>query len=65
VGDDRMARLLELDLEYLHRTIDKFDNQRFAIKSWAVTTSGALLALAVSTRNSAVALVGLFVVVFL
>jgi len=59
-----MVRLLELDLEYLHRTIDKFDNQRFSIRSWAVTTGGALLALAVSVRNAGVPIVGLFVVAF-
>ena len=48
VSEDRVVRLLELDLEYLHRAIDKFDNQRFAIRNWTVTASGALLALAVS-----------------
>lgn len=64
MGDERMVRLLELDLEYLHRTIDKFDNQRFAIRSWAVTTGGALLALAVGARNAAIPIVGLLVVIF-
>ena len=59
-----MVRLLELDLEYLHRTIDKFDNQRFSIRSWTVTTSGALLALAISARNASFPIVGLFVVAF-
>lgn len=64
MSEDRIVRLLELDLEYLHRTIDKFDNQRFAIRSWTVTAGGALLALAVSTRNAGVPIVGLFVVAF-
>lgn len=64
MGDDRTLRLLELDLEYLHRAIDKFDNQRFAIKSWVVTTSGALLALGVSGRNPGIPVVGMFVVIF-
>lgn len=64
MSDDRMVRLLELDLEYLQRTIDKFDNQRFAIRSWTVTTGGALVALAVSARNAGVPIVGLFVVAF-
>ncbi|MEV7045014.1 hypothetical protein [Amycolatopsis sp. NPDC051061] len=36
-GNDRITRTLELDLEYLHRTIDKFDNQRFTIRSWSIT----------------------------
>jgi hypothetical protein len=64
VSEDRIVRLLELDLEYLHRTIDKFDNQRFAIRNWTVTAGGALLALAVSTRNASVPIVGLLVVAF-
>jgi hypothetical protein len=64
VSENAMVRLLELDLEYLHRTIDKFDNQRFAMKSWTVTTSGALLALAVSTKNTGIPIVGLLVVGF-
>lgn len=64
MSEDRMVRLLELDLEHLHRTIDKFDNQRFAIRSWTVTTGGALLALSVSARNAGVPIVGLFIVAF-
>lgn len=64
MSEDRMVRLLELDLEYLHRTIDKFDNQRFAIRSWTVTTGGALLALAVGARNAGIPFIGLFAVAF-
>jgi hypothetical protein len=64
VSENVVVRLLELDLEYLHRTIDKFDNQRFTIKSWTVTTGGALLALAVSTKNAGIPIVGLLVVGF-
>jgi hypothetical protein len=63
-GNDRITRTLELDLEYLHRTIDKFDNQRFTIRSWSITTSGALLALAVTAKNGWVPAVGFFVVLF-
>lgn len=64
MSEDRIVRLLELDLEYLHRTIDKFDNQRFAIRNWTVTGSGALFALAVSARNASAPIVGLLVVAF-
>jgi len=64
VSEDRIVRLLELDLEYLQRTIDKFDNQRFSIRSWTITTGGALLALAVGAKNSGIPIVGLFVVTF-
>lgn len=63
-GNDRIVRVLELDLEYLHRTVDKFDNQRFTIRSWSITTSGALLALAVTAKNGWVPAIGFFVVLF-
>ncbi|MGW3959735.1 hypothetical protein ACWED2_07915 [Amycolatopsis sp. NPDC005003] len=63
-ANERIIRILELDLEYLQRTVDKFDNQRFTIRSWSVTTSGALLALAVTAKNGVIAAVGLFVILF-
>jgi hypothetical protein len=62
--NEPMVRIFELDLEYLHRTIDKFDNQRFTIRNWAITTGGALVALAVASRNGLIPAVGLFVVLF-
>lgn len=62
MSNEPAVRILELDLEYLHRTIDKFDNQRFTIRNWAATTTGALLAVSVATRNAGVPIIGLFVV---
>jgi uncharacterized membrane protein len=62
--NDDVRRFLELDLEYLHRAIDKFDSQRFAIKNWAITTSGALLALAISSKKGGVPLIGVFTLAF-
>jgi len=59
-----IVRIFELDLEYLHRTIDKLDNQRFTIRNWSVTTGGALLALAVTARNGVIPTAGLFVILF-
>lgn len=59
---DRTIRMLELDLEYLHKTIDKFDNQRFTIRNWSVTVGGALLALAVGRKSFIIPLVGLLMV---
>ncbi len=44
-GRARMMHLLELEFEYLQKANDKFDVSRFTIKNWAVTTTGALLAL--------------------
>jgi hypothetical protein len=61
-GNDRIVQMLELDLDYLQRTVDKFDNQRFTIRSWSVTASGALLALAVTAKNGLIPAIGLFVV---
>lgn len=46
--------LYKLDLDYLQKTIDKFDGQRFAIRNWSVTATGALLAVAVSQKNVAI-----------
>ncbi|MEV5720516.1 hypothetical protein AB0L41_42145 [Amycolatopsis mediterranei] len=63
-GNADVVRMLELDLEYLQRTVDKFDNQRFTIRSWSITTSGALLALAVTAKNVLIPAIGLFVVLF-
>ena len=54
--------LLEFESESLHQALDKFDNSRFAIKSWAVTSTGALLALSVNARNFGIALVGFAIV---
>jgi hypothetical protein len=51
--------LLEFELELLQKTLDKFDNARFTIKNWAVTLTGALLALSVNAKKDfRIALVG-------
>ncbi len=61
-GRARMMHLLELEFEYLQKANDKFDVSRFTIKNWAVTTTGALLALSVTADSSGLALLGLVTV---
>ena len=58
----RQMHLLEFELDSLQKDLDKFDNSRFTIKSWAVTVTGALLALSVNAKNSGIALIGLVIV---
>ncbi len=58
----RQIRLLELEFESLQKALDKFDNSRFMIKNWAVTVTGALLALSVNAKNFGIALVGFAIV---
>jgi uncharacterized membrane protein len=53
-----ITRLLEIEFEYLEKSPDKFDNSRFTIKNWSVTTAGALLALTITSGKASVALVG-------
>ena len=65
--DDRGAntqRLLELEYERLQASIDKFDDQRFHVKGWAITVAGALLALGFNAREPLVILAGGFVSLF-
>jgi hypothetical protein len=58
----RQIHLMEIEGESLHRALDKFDNSRFTIKNWAVTSTGALLALSVNAKNAGIALVGFAIV---
>src|SRR5689334_20927808 len=58
----RVERLLEIEFENLQRINDKFDGSRFLVKSWAVTTGGAVLALSVTARRPALAIIGVAVV---
>lgn len=64
MGESKAATLHELDLEYLNKTIDKFDAQRFSIRNWSVTATGALLAVAVSQKNAMIPIVAVLLVVF-
>ncbi|GII25412.1 hypothetical protein [Planosporangium mesophilum] len=56
--------LMLTDFEYLQKSIDKFDAQRFAIKNWAVTSSGAILAVAYGSRRPIVGIGGVLIVLF-
>ena len=64
MDESRLMHLLTLDLEYVQKTIERFDNMRFAIKSWTVTTIGAVLVVSVGAKNGAIAFVGVFLVFF-
>jgi hypothetical protein len=57
-------RLLLTDLDYLQKAIDKLDSHRFQIKSWSITTAGALLAVAFGTQLPIVTVVGLVTTFF-
>ena len=59
----RVVRLLEIEFDYLQRWIDKYEGARFLIKGWAVTASGALLALSVTANRASLAFIGLGAVV--
>ena len=63
--DERIIRLLEIDLDGLARVTEHFDKLRFIIKGWTVTLAGALAALGVNARNAAMPIIGLFVIFFL
>ncbi len=64
MGDNKAAALHALDLEYLNKTIDKFDAQRFSIRNWSVTATGALLAVAVSQKSAVMPVVAVLLVAF-
>lgn len=44
-------RLLEVEYQRLGTSIDKFDEQRFKIRGWTITSAGALVALRINTRQ--------------
>jgi hypothetical protein len=58
----RQVRLMEIEAESLHQALDKFDNSRFTIKNWAVTSTGAILALSVNAKSAGIGLIGFAVV---
>lgn len=58
----RQIHLMEIEAESLHQALDKFDTSRFTIKNWAVTSTGALLALSVNAKNSGIALVAFVII---
>ncbi|GIJ46581.1 hypothetical protein Val02_34670 [Virgisporangium aliadipatigenens] len=64
MSDDRPALidLLRLEYERLQSSNDKYDDQRFKIKGWAITVAGALFALGANTKAPALPLAGAFLV---
>lgn len=56
-GDFEEGRIKHLEL--IQAVIARLSNEGFVVKGWALTIVGALLGLAVTARNSELALVGL------
>ena len=44
-------RLLEVEYQRLQAEIDKFDEQRFKVKSWSIAAAGALVALGINNKQ--------------
>jgi hypothetical protein len=55
----RTMDFLKLDYEAARAVVDKLDGQLFAVRNWAVTTTGAIAALSLSVEQPLVLLVGL------
>jgi hypothetical protein len=56
-------RLLELEYQQVRAKIDRLDQARFTLKGWAITLTGALVALGVQAGNRWVVLLSLLVAV--
>ncbi len=50
--ESETLRRLELEYQRLQASIDKFDDQRFKIKSWSLTAAGAFVALSINTKEA-------------
>ena len=65
-GDDNpfdWQQLLLREHEHLQGVIDKFDGHRFQIRNWAITATGAVFAVSLSTNRPAVAAGGIVIVI--
>lgn len=60
----RRLHLLEMEYNRLQQSVDKFDGQRFQVKNWTITTSGAVLALGASADSPQIVLAGILPVCF-
>ena len=56
-------QLLLREHEHLQGVIDKFDGHRFQIRNWAITATGAVFAVSLSTNRPAVAAGGVVIVI--
>jgi hypothetical protein len=53
-----------MEYDRLQASIDKYDDQRFKIKGWAITAAGALFAFGVNMTQPALVAVGALLVLF-
>ena len=58
-NEARIMDFLKLDYEAAQAVVNKFDGHLFAVRNWAVTTTGAIAALSLSVAQPRVLLVGL------
>ena len=61
---DRTIDLLKFDYQVARSLIDKFENHVFVVRNWAVTTTGAIVAISLSADQRLVLLVGLVPPIF-
>jgi hypothetical protein len=60
---EETRRLLELEYLQVRGKIDRLDQARFTLKGWAITITGALMALGVQAGRASVVLLSLLVAV--
>jgi len=56
---DRTIDLLKFDYQVARSLIDKFENHVFIVRNWAITTTGATVAISLSADQRLVLVVGL------
>jgi hypothetical protein len=56
---DQIIDLLKFDYQVARSLIDKFENHIFVVRNWAVTTTGAIVAISLTADQRIVLVVGL------
>lgn len=62
--NERVLEFIKLDYEASHARVGHHDDQRFQVRSWAVTTAGAIVAVSLSLGRPQVILPALFTTLF-
>jgi hypothetical protein len=61
---DRTIDLLKLEYEVSRSLIDKLDSRLFIVRNWAITTTGAIVALSLTVDQPRVLIVGAVAALF-
>jgi hypothetical protein len=61
---DRTIDLLKFDYQVARSLIDKFENHVFIVRNWAITTTGAIVAISLSADQRLILVVGLVPPIF-